>query len=127
MPIDTYFVKGEAGDIGMPGAPILHFSLLVVVGSGLVSGHVKITQALPPPHGAIALPVSGHIHALGLPPAHNVVTLEGTYLQSFLPPAIGSILEHFSSVFSVNGEWNGHGSFTYGGHTVANVPVKKLP
>jgi hypothetical protein len=127
MPIDTYHVQGEAGHIGTPGAPILDFSLLVVVPSGLVSGHVDIRQALPPPHGHISLPVTGHIHSLGLPPAHNVVVLTGTYLVSFPPPAIGSILEHFNATFSVNSDWNGHGSFTYGGHSVSNVPVKKTP
>ncbi len=39
----------------------------IVVGSGHVSGHVEIKQALPPPDGEINN-VHGHLHELGLPP-----------------------------------------------------------
>jgi len=131
MPIGTYLVKGEAGNVGTPGAPILEFHLLVVVGSGHVTGHAEIKQALPPPSGEIVINnVHGHLHELGLPPAPKiqVVTLEGTYTRPIgPPPLIGEILEHFHAVLVVDHHWNGHGSFTYGSNHVVNVPVKKLP
>jgi hypothetical protein len=129
MPIDTYHVKGEAGHVGTPGAPIMEFHLLVVVGSGHASGHVEIRQALPPPNGEIFVNnVSGQVHELGPAPHSLIVTLAGTYTRPIgPPPLIGEILEHFSATLHVNHEWHGHGSFSYGGHNVTNVPVRKLP
>jgi hypothetical protein len=129
MALDLYHVKGEAGKVGTPGAPILSFQLLVNAVSGKITGHAEITHGgLPPPNEPISISnLTGHLSQLGEPPNHHVVTLKGTYVQSFPPPAIGEILEHFHATLSVDGHWNGHGSFTYGGHTVNNVPVKKLP
>jgi len=129
MPLGTYLVKGEVGNVGTPGAPIMEFHLLVVVGSGHVSGHVEIKQALPPPNGEISVNnVHGYLHELGPAPHAQVVTLEGTYTRPFgPPPLIGEFLEHFHAVLHVNHEWHGHGSFSYGGHHVRNVPVRKLP
>jgi len=130
MSIGTYLVKGTAGNVGTPGAPIMEFHLLVVVGSGHVSGHVEITQALPPPNGEILVNnVHGHLYELGQtsPSDVLVVVLQGTYPYTLPPPAIGTVEEHFNAVLHVNREWNGRGGFSYGGHHVRNVPVKKLP
>ncbi len=124
----AYLVKGQAGNVGTPGAPVLSFALVVIAATGRANGHVEITQALPPPFGSIKVNnVTGQIHKLGLPPAQMVVALEGTYWQSFPPPAIGEIQQHFRAALTVDDSWNGFGSFDYGGHTVSNVPVKKLP
>ena len=124
--IDVYRACGEVGNVGTPGAPILSYSLLVVAGSGLASGHVTITQAVSPPLH-IAVQVTGHVHALG--PTHRVVTLEGTYSYSLPPPIILTILEHFSATLLVNEHWDGHGTFTYGAAGEHNVdgPVKSHP
>jgi hypothetical protein len=124
---DLYYVKGEAGNVGTPGAPILNFGLVVAAGTGKVSGHVSIVQGgVQSPSGPIEVSVTGNIHQLGVGPARQVVSLEGTYLVPFgPPPLIGSMVETFKSVFSVDHAWNGHGSFSYGGHAVDNVPVRK--
>ena len=98
MAMDLYRVVGEAGNIGKPGAPILQFELLVRAASGQVSGHAEINQGgLPPPHHAILInDVTGHVSHLGPLPGQQVVTLKGTYLQSFPPPAAHNRLRRIS-------------------------------
>jgi hypothetical protein len=116
-----YKVDGTAGK-GIPGAPTLHFSLLVNPPSGSVSGLVRITQATNPPLDA-EIKVSGSIHALGSQSETNIVLLEGTYPYVLPPPAIGTVLEKFSAVLWVDNKWNGYGDFNWGSHGVKNVPV----
>jgi Domain of unknown function (DUF1842) len=125
--IDVYRACGEVGHVGTPGAPIMTFSLLVVVPSGLVSGHVTLKQEVNPPLD-VTFPVTGNVHALG--PNLRVVTLTGTYTYTLPPPIILSILEHFTATLLVDPHWDGHGTFTYGApgeHVVPNVPVKSHP
>jgi hypothetical protein len=55
-PLDLYRVTGKAGNVGTPGAPILHFDLLVNSSEGSISGQAHINQAVAPPGGEI------HIH-----------------------------------------------------------------
>lgn len=128
MPIGLYLLSIEAGNAGMPGAPILHFQGTVNAPTGAINGHAEITQALPPPDGVIEIPhVTGRIRHLGLGPDKRVVSLEGTYVVSVPPPAIGSYLAKFSAVLVVDAEWRGTGEFTYNGHVVRDVPVKAVP
>jgi hypothetical protein len=55
----------------------------------------------------------------------QVVALEGEYVQSFPPPAIGSYLAKFTAHMAIDNNWNGTGGFTYENHDVNDVPVKK--
>lgn len=126
MGIDTYLANVLVGNEGTPGAPLLHVAALVVVSSGLISGHARITQAIAPPNDDLHINnMTGRVRALGFGEGLRVVTLEGTYLQSFTPPAIGEIVEKFSAALILQrGEWDGVGSFTYGAHQVDDVPVR---
>jgi len=124
--IGAYLVNGTIGNVGMPGAPIAHFSLVVVPSANSVSGTVEITQALAPPNGHIVIKnVTGVIHATGYGSVTQVVALQGEYLQSFTPPAIGSITEKFTAHLAIDNNWDGKGGFTYGSNHIENVPVKK--
>lgn len=119
-----YRVTGTAGTPGTPGAPILHFDLLVAAATGKVTGHVSITQAIPPPNGNITLTVSGQVRGAGFGPVTQLVALTGTYPYSLPPPAIGTFMESFSAHFAIDAKWNGRGGFSYGGHDVNDVPVR---
>src|SRR5205085_5861515 len=64
--LGTYLVNGQAGNENIAGAPMLHFSLVVVSGTGMVSGHAMITQAVAPPNNEkIINNVTGQVHATG--------------------------------------------------------------
>ena len=118
-----------AGNLGLPGAPILNLAVLYNSDpiDATLSGEAVITQAVPPPYGRIAVHgVHGPVHGLGLGGATRVFTLTGQYFQSFPPPAIGVMEQHFTATFVTDNNWQGHGTFTYGGHVVANVPIKQL-
>jgi len=120
----AYLVNGTMGNVGMPGAPIMHFSLVVVPSANTVSGTVEITQAIS--SGEIIIKnVKGSIRATGLGNVTKVVSLEGQYVQSVAPPAIGSYLADFSAHMAINDNWEGKGGFSYGNNDVENVPVNK--
>ena len=122
--IGAYLVNGTMGNVGMPGAPIMHFSLVVVPSTNSVSGTVEITQAIL--GGDIVVRnVTGTIRATGYGNVTQVVALEGQYVQSVPPPAIGSYLAEFSAHMAIDNNWNGKGGFTYGNHNVENVDVRK--
>jgi hypothetical protein len=122
--IGAYLVNGTMGNVGMPGAPIMHFSLVVVPSANSVSGTVEITQAVA--GGTIVVKnVKGSIRATGYGSVTQVVSLEGQYVQSVPPPAIGSYLADFSAHMAIDNNWNGKGGFSYGNHDVENVDVKK--
>jgi hypothetical protein len=122
----AYLVTGTVGNVGMPGAPIMHFSLVVVPGANTVSGTVEITQALASPNGVIVVKnVTGQIRPTGFGSVTQVVALEGEYIQSFPPPAIGSYLAKFTAHMAIDNSWKGTGGFTYENHDVNNVPVNK--
>ena len=124
----AYLVCGEAGNVGMPGAPILHFSLVVVAATGKVSGHATITQAIAPPYGKKQIDnVTGQIFGTGLtPPLAKLVSLTGTYLEPFPPPAIGSYNVPFEAHFALSDAWNGVGGFICGQTVIENVSVKTV-
>ncbi|GAB3463293.1 hypothetical protein GCM10027321_25730 [Massilia terrae] len=125
--LGTYLVNGECGNEGVAGAPMLTFSLLVVSGSGKVSGHAMITQAIAPPHGEkIINNVTGQIHAAGYGPVTKLVALEGTYFETLQPPAIGTLEVPFTAHFAIDDAWNGRGGFECGNSRAENVPVKTV-
>jgi Domain of unknown function (DUF1842) len=126
MPIDVYLVKFLVGNVGMPGAPILHVSAMVDAPTGDITGHAEITQAVAPPGGIIRIKhLHGHVRLFALDPAVRVVTLTGCYTFSFPPPAIGEALAPFSATLVIgHDDWNGRGSFSSGGGDVSDVPVK---
>jgi len=120
--VGTYLTKGTIGNVGMPGAPIAHFSLVVSPVSNSVSGMVEITQAINAK--PISVHVTGSIRATGYGKVTKIVNLTGEYVVSVPPPAIGSYLEKFSAYMDIDNDWNGTGGFTYGNNEVNDVPVK---
>ncbi len=119
----AYLANGTIGNVGMPGAPIATFSLVVVPSQHTVTGTVVITQAVNGPDNHIVISVKGKIYATGFGQFTQVVSLHGQYVQSFPPPAIGSFLADFDAHFAIDNAWNGTGGFTYWKNTVENVPV----
>ena len=125
--LGTYLVNGVLGDENMPGAPLLHFSLVVVSATGKVAGHAVISQAIAAPYDEKQISnVTGQIHATGLGPITKIVALEGTYTYSAPPPAIGTFQMPFQAHFGIDDSWNGKGGFTCGATKVENAPVKKV-
>ena len=115
-----------AGNLGLPGAPILNLALFYNPDDGSVSGEALITQSIAPPHGRVVIrPVSGPVHGLGLGNATRVFSLSGEYVVSVPPPAFGSYLAKFEATFVTDNNWTGHGSFSYGNQKIDNVPIKK--
>lgn len=121
MSIEMYLLKFELGNVGMPGAPILHVSAGVNAPTGTITGQAEITQAVAPPEGSIRInDLQGRINNF---PSGRVITLRGTYQFSFPPPAIGEGTATFEAVVLLDAnEWQGEGWFRYGGHEVENVP-----
>ena len=117
----AYLTKGTIGNVGTPGAPIAHFSLVVSPSSNTVSGIVEITQAID--RAPIKVNVTGNIRYTGYGDVTKIVNLTGEYVVSVPPPAIGSYLEKFTAYMDINNEWNGTGGFTYGNNRIENVPV----
>ncbi len=122
--IGTYLTKGTIGNVGMPGAPIAHFSLLVTPSTNTVSGTVEITQAIAGSGSSIVVKnVTGAIRATGYGTVTKVVSLEGEYLVSVPAPAIGTYLAKFTAHMAIDNEWNGKGGFTYGDQDIEDVSV----
>lgn len=120
----TYLVKGTVGNIGVPGASIMHFSLVVVPMANSVSGTVEITQAIALQNGNIVIKhVTGVIRSTGFGEVTKVVTFEGEYVQSFPPPAVGFYLAKFTAHMAIDDSWNGRAGFSYAGNDIENVPV----
>jgi hypothetical protein len=113
-----------AGHLAQPGAPILHLALMYDSESGTLNGEAMISQAVTPPNGRVLVRhVSGDVRGLGLGGATRVMTVQGEFIQSLPPPAIGSFVEKFTATFVTDNHWKGHGSFEFASHKVTNVPV----
>ena len=122
--VGTYLAKGEIGNVGMPGAPICHFNLIVTPSTHHVSGTVIITQAIPGPNSKITVQVSGRIYPTGYGKVTQVVSLLGEYVQTVNPPGIGAYLAKFEAHMAIDNEWNGKGGFSYAIHNITDVPVR---
>lgn len=117
--LGAYNVIGTLGNVGMLGAPIMHFNLIVVPSKNAVSGFASITQAIAPPNGDLIIQnLSGRIHASGFGNVEQIVALEGNYTvgESFA-------LIPFRAYMNLTSDWEGTGTFIYGSSTVENVPV----
>jgi hypothetical protein len=125
-PIGLYLATFVVGNQGVPGAPLLQVQALVDAPTGKISGHARITQAIAPPAGNIAISdLTGQIRSLGFGKGMRVVTLTGSYPYVLPPPAIGTVTEPFSATLVLGQDsWAGQGSFSYGGHEVGDVPVR---
>ncbi|WP_394772777.1 DUF1842 domain-containing protein [Flavobacterium sp.] len=119
----AYLAKGTIGNVGTPGAPIASFSLVVVPSQNSVAGTVVITQAIQGPDSHIVVQVKGKIHSTGFGEFTKVVSLQGQYVHSVPPPAIGAFLADFDAHLAINDAWNGKGGFSYYQHQVEKVPV----
>lgn len=120
----AYLAKGTIGNIGMPGAPLAYFSLVISPEQGKVSGIVEITQVIDKP--SIKVNVTGSIRNTTYGHVTKIVTIHGEYIVSVPPPAIGSYLEKFSAYVDINDEWNGTGGFSYGNQKIEEVPVTSV-
>lgn len=125
MAIDLYLVEFLVGNEGTPGAPLLHVVAAVDAPTGQINGQAEITQAIAPPEGIIRInDLQGRVHSLGFGPAVRAVSLKGSYVYSFPPPAIGQGTARFSATLVIaQDEWKGQGSFSYGTTEVDDVPV----
>ncbi|MCI9843768.1 DUF1842 domain-containing protein [Flavobacterium pectinovorum] len=119
----AYLAKGTIGNVGTPGAPVATFSLVVVPSQHSVTGTVVITQAVNGPDSHIVVQVKGRIYSTGFGNYTQVVSLQGQYVQSFPPPAIGAFLADFNAHLAIDNAWNGIGGFSYYQHQIENVPV----
>jgi len=117
----AYLTKGTIGNVGLPGAPIAHFSLVVIAASNTVSGVVQISQAIDAK--PIQVHVTGTIRSTGYGKITKIVNLKGQYVVSVPPPAIGSYLQDFTAYLDIDDSWNGIGGFTYGNTEINDVPV----
>jgi len=131
MPTDTgnklglYLVNAVAGNQGTAGAPLLHLSLLVNSATGAITGHAMQTQAVQPPGDKIVVGnVTGSLRSTGFGQYTQVVSLTGSAVISFPPPAIGSYLAPFTAHFATDQHWNGVGGWTLGATNVNDVPIK---
>jgi len=116
----AYLVNGTIGNVGMKGAPILNFSLVVVPSKNSVSGTVHVTQAVE--GGSYSGHVTGKIHATGLGPVTQIVSLKGMMSQD--SPVIG--LFPIEANMAINSAWEGEGGFSYLNVHVEKVPVKPI-
>ncbi len=119
---NAYLSKGTIGNVGMPGAPVAYFSLVVSPEQGTVSGIVEILQAIDRPN--IKVNVAGKLRHTGYGDITQIITIQGEYVVSMPPPAIGSYLEKFEAYLDVDNSWNGTGGFSFGFQKINDVPVK---
>ena len=118
--VGAYLAQGTIGNVGMPGAPIVHFSFVVVPSQHKVSGSVHITQATQ--NGNYSGQVTGTLYATGFGNVTQVVAVRGSvHSDGEMPIEIP-----FEAYLAIDGSWNGTGGFTYANTHVENVPVTSL-
>lgn len=118
--VGAYLVKGTIGNCGMPGAPIVHFALVVTPFNHQVTGSVQITQATQ--NGNYSGQVRGTLYATGFGSVTQVVALTGSiHGDGPIPIEIA-----FGAHLAINGDWSGKGGFEYANVHVADVPVARL-
>jgi hypothetical protein len=116
----AYLVKFVLGNVGLPGAPVASFALVVTPATHKVTGHVQIAQATQ--GGDYSGEVKGTIYATGLGNVTQVVALTGVIHPD--GPVIAEI--PFSASLAINREWEGTGGFNYANVHVEDAPVKRL-
>ena len=99
--VGAYLAKGTIGNLNMPGAPIVHFSLVVVPSTHKVSGEVHVTQAVE--GGSYSGRVEGTIYSTGLKNVTQIVALKGQISSD--GPIIG--LFPFDAHMAINNAWEG--------------------
>lgn len=118
--VGSYLAKGTIGNAGIPGAPIVHFALVVTPGTHKVTGNVHVTQAVL--NGNYSGQVHGTIYATGLGQVTQVVALTGMIANDGTMP----IEMSFEAQLAINGDWKGTGGFSYSNTHVEDVPVALL-
>jgi hypothetical protein len=113
----AYLAQGTIGNAGMPGAPIVHFSFVVVPSQHKVSGSVQVTQATQ--NGNYSGQVTGTLYATGFGNVTQVVAVSGSIHSDGDTP----IEIPFEAHLAIDGSWNGTGGFAYANTHVENVPV----
>ena len=113
----AYLAQGTIGNVGMPGAPIVHFSFVVVPSQHKVTGSVQVMQATQ--NGNYSGQVTGTLYATGFGNVTQVVAVTGTvHFDGDMPIEIP-----FEAHLAIDGSWNGTGGFAYANTHVENVPV----
>ena len=113
----AYLAKPVIGNVGMPGAPIASFALVVVPSQHKVSGSVHVTQAVE--GGDYTGTVKGTIYSTGFG-EYTQFALKGT-----ITPSSGTmpIEIPFEAHMALDGSWKGTGGFSYLNVHVEGVPV----
>lgn len=113
----AYLAQGTIGNVGMPGAPVVHFSFVVVPSQHKVTGSVQVTQATQ--NGNYSGQVTGTLYATGYGNVTQVVAVTGTvHSDGDMPIEIP-----FEAHLAIDGSWNGTGGFAYANTHIENVPV----
>lgn len=113
----AYLAQGTIGNVGMPGAPIVHFSFVVVPSQHKVNGSVQVTQAIQ--NGNYNGQVSGTLYATGFGTVTQIVAVRGfIHTDGDMPIEIP-----FEAHLAIDGSWNGTGGFSYANTHVESVPV----
>jgi hypothetical protein len=119
-------INGIAGNIATPDLPTLHFSLLVHVVTGKVTGQAEITMAAGSPNPVQISNITGQVDKLSSKsgPVTQLVVLKGSYGIPGPPPTDYIVEAPFEAHFATDSQWNGTGSYQYGTHRMEGVPVK---
>ena len=113
----AYLAQGTIGNVGMPGAPVVNFSFVVVPSQHKVTGSVHVTQATQ--NGNYSGQVTGTIYATGFGTVTQVVAVKGMiHSDGEMPIEIP-----FDAHLAIDGSWNGTGGFAYANTHIENVPV----
>jgi hypothetical protein len=113
---------------GLPGAPSFNFNG-TVFGNTTITGDDDIAQVTAPPFPDYKVRVHGRRTTLVFGGATDyLASLQGQYVVSFPPPAIGSYLATLEILMKLDGpnSWNGVADITYAGGHLDNVPVKSI-
>jgi hypothetical protein len=113
----AYLAQGTIGNIGMPGAPEVHFSFVVVPSQHKVNGSVQVTQATQ--NGNYSGQVTGTLYATGFGNVTQVVAVSGSIHSDGDTP----IEIPFEAHLAIDGAWSGTGGFAYANTHIENVPV----
>jgi hypothetical protein len=112
----------------MPGSTSFHMALLVHPSDESVTGFVEISAALGPKYPNSKVYVTGTYQELVFGgTVTKVLVLNGDYVYSFPPPAIGSALLKFNAVIHLDSNWDGTGNYTWGfNQKESNVPTNQV-